>query len=161
MALTKIDLSGGTGGGAGQYVYTAPNGITATSSAPTYSSGSNYIMSYLFNDTPDGSATTQYWLTNSAGNQTLVFDFDAYTIDGSIAQISVYPMTRTDASSSYSIDVSDDGTTWTEVVPFVANGTLAYGTERKHENLSITQRYVRFNLTRNGSWGVTLNEIEF
>ena len=160
MAATQIDLSGGTGGAGGQTVYTAPNGVVVTSSAPTYTNGSLYYLGYIFNGNKDTGANTDLWLTNSSGNQTLTFDMDAYANDP-ITQISVYPKSRTDASSNYSIDVSNDGTNWTEVVSLVTNSTsLALGTERLHDGLNITQRYIRFNLTRNDSWGVTLHEIE-
>lgn len=159
----KIDLSGGTGGASSQSVYTAPNGVVATSTASTYSNGNLYYMAYMFNGTYTASST-DYWLTNSNGNQTLTFDFTSGGIASGkeINQISVYPYTRSDASSNYSIDTSPDGTTWTEIVPLVTNSTSTpVGTERAHSNLSITGGYVRFNLTQNGSWGVTLNEIEF
>ena len=157
---SKIDLSNGVGGKSGEKVYTAPNGVIVTSSAPVYTSSNVYYMEYLFNETYSSGNADTYWLTNSTGNQTLTFDFGSL---GSIIinKIKVYPKTRTDASSNYRILVSNDNITYTEVVPWIINSTSdAYGTVREH-NVSINQRYIRFELTKNGSWGVTLNEIEF
>lgn len=160
----KIDLSGGAGGGAGSTVYTAPNGVIVTSSAPVYPSTPYYYMSYLFNNsiTMGGSQASTYWLTSSSGNQTLTFDFGALG-SPAISTIVVYPRTRDDASSNYRILVSDDNVTYTEVVPWVVNTydeTTPYGIRRTHV-VNIQKRYVRFELTQNGSWGVTLSEIEF
>lgn len=153
----KIDLSGGNNDRS--TVYTTPNGITVTSSAPTWVNSSLYYLAYLFDGSTDQSSGSTYWLTNSSGDQTLIFEFpDNYQI----RQISVYPRTRSDASSNYSIEVSDDGITYTEIVPTVVNSTSTpFGTERVHDNLNVTEKFIRFNITRNGNYGVTLNEIEF
>lgn len=160
--MQKIDLSGGTGGTSGQTTYTAPNGVIVTSSAPVYNNSNYYYMGYLFNNTitQNNSQPTTYWLTSSSGNQTLTFDFQKL-LPLNISQINVYPRARDDASSNYRILVSDDGTNWTEVVSWVTTSTSTpYGTKFTH-NVDITQRYVRFELTQNGSWGVCLSEIEF
>jgi hypothetical protein len=160
--VQKINLSGGTGGTSGQTTYTAPNGVIVTSSAPVYNSSNYYYMSYLFNNTITTAQTqyTSYWLTNSSGNQTLTFDFQKL-LPLSIVQINVYPRSRDDASSNYRILVSNDGTVWIEIVPWVTTSTSTpYGTKFTH-SVNITQRYVRFELTQNGSYGVCLSEIEF
>lgn len=161
--LVMLNLSGGTGDGVGQTVYTAPNGVIVTSSAPIYGTANNYYMSHLFNNTitvvsPDQHVT--YWLTSSTGNQTLTFDFNAIG-NPMITYIDVYPRTRDDASSNYRILVSDDGINWIEKVPWVTvNTSTPYGTKNTH-NLNTATRYVRFELTRNRRWGVTLSEIQF
>jgi hypothetical protein len=160
----KIDLSTGTGGTSGQKVYTATNGVVVTSSAPVYSNTTYYYMRYLFNETitMSHSEFTTYWLTDSSGNQTLTFDFEAIS-PIFINQIKVWPRCRDDASSNYQILVSDDNINFTEIVPWVTNthnSSTPYGTVRTH-NVNITNRYVRFVLTRNGSWGSCLSEIEF
>lgn len=159
-----IDLSNGTGGTGGQYVYTAPNGVIVTSSAPVYASGANYYMGYLFNNsiTMSKDQFDTYWLTNSSGNQTLTFDFGALG-NPAIPTIAVYPRAGDTVSSNYRILVSDDNVTYTEVVPWVVNthdAATPYGTRRVHI-VNIQKRYVRFELTQNGFLGVTLSEIEF
>jgi len=153
----KIDLSGGNNDRS--TVYTTPTGITVTSSAPTWINASFYYLAYLFDGSNDQSSAATYWLTESSGDQTLTFEFPN---NYEISQISVYPKTRNDASSNYSIEVSEDGVTYTEIVPTVVNDTsVPYGTERVHDNLNVTEKFIRFNLTRNGNYGITLNEIEF
>ncbi len=170
MKLKKLDLSGGTGGKGGQKVYTAPNGVIVTSSAPVYGSGSAYHMSYLFDNSIHDSSvsypyygdTTKYWLTSSSGNQTLIFDFSSLELsERLIRRIDVYPKIRTDASSNYRIFISDDGENWEEVVPWIKNNTsLAWGTVKSHE-VNINTPFIKFELTQNGDWGVGLDEIEF
>ena len=168
--LKKIDLSGGTGGRGGQTVYTAPNGVVVTSSAATYNSNGYYYMEYLFNGTiitsqqsRTGGTGYDYWLTSSGGNQTLTFDFSALptNVYERIRKIVVYPRTRTDASSNYRIFVSNDGSNYTEIVPWVTTNTSTpFGTAFEHE-IGAGAKFIRFELTRNGRWGVTLDEIEF
>jgi len=163
MKLKKLDLSGGTGGKGGQKVYTAPNGVVVTSSAPVYDNSNYYYMEYLFNSSiATAHQPTKYWLTNSSGNQTLIFDFSSLKLsERLIRRIDVYPKIRTDASSNYRIFISDDGENWEEVVPWVENSTsLAWGTVKSHE-VNINTPFIKFELTRNGSWGVGLDEIEF
>jgi hypothetical protein len=161
--IGKLDLSGGTGGQSGQTVYTASNGVVVTSSAPVYGNNYGYYwMPYLFNNTITMAQTqyATYWLTSSSGNQTLTFDFSAIGAQY-INYINVYPRCRDDATSNYRILVSNDGSNWTQVVTWVTvNTSTPYGTKNTHNILRIA-KYVRFELTRNGSWGVTLSEIEF
>ena len=163
MKLKKLDLSGGTGGKGGQKVYTAPNGVVVTSSAPVYDNSNYYYMEYLFNSSiATAHQPTKYWLTNSSGNQTLIFDFSSLKLsERLIRRIDVYPKIRTDASSNYRIFISDDGENWEEVVPWVKNSTsLAWGTVKSHE-VNINTPFIKFELTMNDSWGVGLDEIEF
>jgi hypothetical protein len=161
--IDKLDLSGGAGGQSGQTVYTAPNGVVVTSSAPVYGNNYGYYwMTYLFDNIITMAQTqyTTYWLTNSSGNQTLTFDFAAIGAQH-INYINVYPRCRDDATSNYRILASDDGTNWVEVVPWVTvNTSTPYGTKNTH-NISMVTKYVRFELTRNDRYGVTLSEIEF
>ena len=66
-----VDLSGGAGGQPLQTLYTAPDGTTVESSAPSYPSSGpmNYFMDYLF-DQSFGMTQTDYWLTQSAESST-------------------------------------------------------------------------------------------
>ena len=164
--LKKIDLSGGTGGRANQRVYTAPNGVVVTSSANTYNTPYNYYhMEYLFNGSiaDANNQATRYWMTDSSGNQTLTFDFIAIgpSVYKNIRRIVVYPRTRNDATSNYRILVSSDGSSYTQIVPWVTvNTSMPYGTAVTHD-IEEGYRFIRFELTRNGSFGVSLDEIEF
>lgn len=74
----------------------------------------------------------------------------------------IYPQSRTDGSSNYRVLVSDDGLNWTQIVEWISNphSTTPFGTIREHL-VSIPNRFVRIELTRNGSWGCMLSEIEF
>lgn len=156
----KLELKGGTGGKSGQNVYTAPNGVIVTSSAPVYTNTNYYYMEYMFAGTT-GSGVNEYWLTSSSGNQTLIFDFGAIMHGYSVSKFRVAPRIRTDASSNYRIFGSNDNSNWTLVSDWVAttNSSPAFGTFYAHE-VNEHYRYFKFELTRNGNWGVGLNEIE-
>lgn len=156
----KLNLYAGTGGRSGQKVYTAPNGVIVTSSAPTYSNGTYYYMEYLFDGMSDSDAN-HYWLTGSSGTQTLVFDFGAIQSLYDVTRLRVAPRIRTDASSNYRIFGSKDNVNWTLVSDWVTttNSSPAFGTFYEHL-LNDHYRYIKFELTQNGSWGVGLNEIE-
>lgn len=157
----KLMLGGGTGGTAGQAVYTAPNGVIVRSSSPTYTNSTYYYMGYMFNGNNSSSDAAQYWLTTGSP-ATLTFDFGSIMDNmNAVQKLNVYPRCRDDSISSYSIDVSVDGTTWTNAVPLVSNtyANCPYGTLREHE-IGGKFRYVRFNLSRSGAWGVSLHEVE-
>lgn len=156
-ASYKLDLSGGSGGTSGTKVYTAPNGTVVTSSANVYSNSSYYYMGYMFNSTY-GTTATHYWLTNSSGNQTLTFAFNqSYYFDF----IRVYPTTISDRKSNYQIEVSTNGINYSNLTGgFVTTTSDPVGTYRDHSALN-AYSHVRFTLTRQQSWGVTLNEVEF
>lgn len=160
VEIQKIDFSGPSV--ARSTTYIADNGIVVTSSAPTYNNSNNYYLEYLFNGDNSTQSGTTYWLTSSNGNQTLTFDLTNSDIS-LVQNILVYPRARNDASSNYSITTSSDGSNYTEVVPLVVNSTSSpnYGVAREHLDLEITDPYIRFNLTRNNSYGVILHEIEF
>lgn len=160
VEIQKIDFSGPSV--ARSTTYIADNGIVVTSSAPTYNNSNNYYLEYLFNGDNSTQSGTTYWLTSSSGNQTLTFDLTNSDIS-LVQNILVYPRARNDASSNYSITTSSDGSNYTEVVPLVVNSTSSpnYGVAREHLDLEITDPYIRFNLTRNNSYGVILHEIEF
>jgi Concanavalin A-like lectin/glucanases superfamily/Glycine rich protein len=157
----KIPLGGGSGGQTGQTVYTAPNGVTVTSSNPVWDNSNYYYMGYMFEDyVALTDEATHYWLTNSSGNTTLTFDFNSLDTP-KMSKIAVYPRTRNDASSNYRILGSNDGNGWEELVPWIDTSTSTpYGTRHSYD-INTTYRYYRFELTRNGSWGATLGEIEF
>ncbi|WP_148530742.1 discoidin domain-containing protein [Virgibacillus salexigens] len=164
-----LDLSNGEDN---SFKYIAPNGVTVKSSAKKYEYKDHpeyYALSHLFNGTisiSDGSIfhsdPHSYWLADSKGSQSLIFDFQSIG-NPVIETIRVYPRARNDASSNYRILVSDDDINYEEVVPWVTNthdDNTPYETMREYE-LLLSNRFVRFELTRNGSWGIILSEIEF
>lgn len=159
--LYQLNLSGGSGGLSGQAVYTAPNGITVTSSRVVYTNSNYYYMRYLFDGITNSSAATSYWLTNG-GPATLDFDFNSILgAINSIDRFIIYPRCRDDSISDYRILVSNNKTTWTEVVSRVSNtyANCPYGTIREH-GIKGHFRYVRIELYQSGNWGVLLNEIK-
>lgn len=155
-------LSGGSGGQGAQLVYTAPNGVIVTSSARSMGSTTDYCLANLFNDAApmDGSANQNLWLTTSAGNQTLTFNFGTLS---NFKGVRVVPRCRDQASSNYRISVSDDGISYTEIVPWVVTTSdkqTPYGAVNEHL-IPITSQYVQFELTQNASYGVLLGKISF
>lgn len=164
MNLEMLDLRGGNIDR--NRVYKAANGVVVTSSANTYSSSNYYYLAYLFNRTY-GTSATHYWMTSSSGNQTLTFDLRSVS-DFYLKKIVMYPYSRTNASSNYRIEVSSDGVAWEAMTGWVNNhhssnnaNYVAPGQYREHPIHSVFDvRFIRFTLTRNGSYGVALNEIE-
>ncbi|MBD8498872.1 DNRLRE domain-containing protein [Paenibacillus arenosi] len=161
--LQKLDLSGGTGGKHGEYVYKAPNGVVVTCTSPPHPYSNWYYMENLFN----GKYSTyqndglSYWLT-TGNNATL--DIDLRTISDkllTIDHIVVCPRIRDESISDYQIFISNDGINWELIIRKVVNtyANTSYGLTRKH---SIKQKanFIRFELFRKGSWGVGLSEIE-
>jgi len=158
----KLNLSGGSGGTTGQYTYYAPNGTVVTSSAKVYSNGSYYYMGYLFNESYANRLHTDYWLTTSVGTQTLTFSLNTtYYLDRVRVYAAAYKENWTiDRRSNYMVEVSADGSTFTNITgSYVNTYNDALGSFHDHSILQNT-KYVRFTLTREGSYGVTLNEIE-
>ncbi|GAA0376598.1 discoidin domain-containing protein [Caldalkalibacillus horti] len=164
MDLEMLDLRRGNSDRSS--VYIAANGVVVTSSANTYSSGSNYYLAYLFNRSY-GTSNTQYWMTGSSGNQSLTFDLRS--VSGfHTKKIRIYPYSRTNASSNYRIDVSRDGHEWEQITGWINNhhstnnsNYIPSGQYREHDVDSYLDiRFIRLTLTRNGSYGVALNEIE-
>lgn len=160
---TKISLYGGVGGGADELVYTAPNGVIVTSSAPPHN---NYGIKNLFNGKLahyHNQGNDRYWLTSSGGTQTLDFDLTALGNKlEKITQIKVWPRSNDTDSSHYRILSSSDGQNWQEEVFWVANfhnDETPYLTLREY-TVDITNKYLRFELMKNGENGVTLCEIE-
>jgi archaellin len=153
LTATRYSLSGGSGGSGGQYVYTAPDGTTVTSTAPTYNSGSNYWIEYLFDDEERYDITTDYWLTNSNGNQNLTFDFGEIK---NFDSVYINAESRPESWSDYKLYNSLDGISWTNFTGFI--DSTVYG---KNIIAFPDTRYFRIELTRENIYGVTLNEIAF
>lgn len=170
-----LDLSSGTGGGLQGTEWTVSrtgypeDGLVITSSAASYNNGTSYWIQYLFDGSNSSNTTTTYWLTNSTGDQTLVFDFSSTTAVR-LDKMVVYPRTRNDASSNWTMQYSSDNSAWYNlsdengVISETSSTSTPYGTAYTHifspsVNLQ-TYPYVRFTLTKNSNWGVTLNEIE-
>jgi|LSQX01.1.fsa_nt_gb hypothetical protein len=160
---TKISLYGGVGGGANELVYTAPNGVIVTSSAPPHN---NHGIKNLFNGKLahyHNQGNDRYWLTSSEGIQTLDFDLTALGNKlEKITQIKVWPRSNDTDSSHYRVLSSSNGQDWQEEVFWVANfhnDETPYLTLREY-TVDITNKYLRFELMKNGKNGVTLCEIE-
>lgn len=162
--LHELNLADGVGGTAGQKTYTSKNGVTVTSSAPVYNNGSYYYMGYLFDGKFSNSEPATYWLTNGGDTVTLDFDFSAISDKiNRFEKITIYPRTRDDTISSYRILAArQKGDDWAEIVPTVTNtyANCPYGTAREHE-IKQYYNFIRVELYRSGSFGVTLSEIKF
>lgn len=155
-----LDLSGGTGGTAGQTTYTSPNGAVVTSSDTTYNSAPNYYLQYLF----DGiTSPGTYWLSNNASTGTLTVDLSNYTKDNTsfsyLEKIIVYPYSRSDSFTSVTaVETSSDGINWTAVTGWTW-GTYTAG---QSEEIPIDRQatYVRLSLSRSGMWGLSMCELQ-
>lgn len=149
-----LDTSGGKD--LDSYNAVSPNGVKVTSSAPTY--GSAYALHAVMNGTTEGI----YWLTSSSGTKTLTFDFaDIGGVD--LVSIEVAPYTRSDARSNYKISytVVGDEDTWIDLhTSWVDTSGYKSGQYIRHA-LSANVSKVRFTLTQQGTWGVTLNDVQF
>jgi hypothetical protein len=165
VTANPISLSGGTGGTAGSTIYQAPNGTVVTSNDTVYSSGANYYIGYMFNSVPTSNTapgTAQYWLSNSAATGFLLFNFSSSNIQY-LHDVVVYPRTRTDTVTSISsVEGSVDGVNYTPIF-----GAQAF-TLSDPWNISTTipirssvYKYIRLNLSKAGSWGLSLNEVVF
>lgn len=180
---SEIDFyTGRNSNSSGMTVYTITSsgnetdGLVITSSAGSYPNGSNYYnMEYLFNGVETGGPDT-YWLTSSSGNQTLTFDFSSTSISA-VKKIRVVPWTRGDARSNYWLEKSADNTTWVslndsdgtaigtsgspiDTSSYVAGDKVIHFVEDTGGVLLSNYPYIRFNLTQEGSYGVTLHQIE-
>lgn len=158
IIANPISLSGGTGGGPTTAIYTAPNGTVVTATDNTYN-GPTYGLVYLFDNTP----STAYWLSQSAATGSLTFDFSNSTVQF-LYSVQIYPRSRDDTYTSVtSIQISTDGVSWT-VVPgasIAVTSSTAYGFSQTFVLNTQTHRYVRLNLSKSGSWGLSLNEVVF
>lgn len=157
---TKMSLAGNLSYNVDAYTYRIPSVVEVKSTAPRYVSTNNYYLSYLFdgNYTKAGADmldTNHYWLTSSSGNQFLTFNFFE---PKEISHLNVAPRTRHDHHSDYRISVSNDNVQWEEVVSW-QEGNAPIGTLRKHE-IEGKYQYIRFELTREERWGVSLAEVE-
>lgn len=144
--------------------YRIPSELEVKSTAIAYNSVLNYYLRYLF----DGKYTQSgdfgqsdlnpinYWLTSSVGNQFLTFNFYE---PKDMSEIKVAPRTRNDHYSDYRVEVSNDNVNWKEVVSW-QSGNPPVGTLNVHP-MEGEYQYYRFELRRNGSWGVSLAEVEF
>ena len=143
----------------GQKVYTAPNGVTVTSSAVTYKLGKYYHLGYLFNGDIKSPSALSYWLTHSSGNQTLTINFGDWINLESI-HISAMPYKNADRRSDYSIEVfARNSNKWINVCGVIDTKYDPVGYIRSHSvRESIVQ--VRINLSRKEKYGVCLREID-
>ncbi|SEA79535.1 DNRLRE domain-containing protein [Paenibacillus sp. 276b] len=169
--IRKMDLSGGSGGISNQSVYTSKNGVVVTSSANVWVNSNYYYMQYLFDGKKTESDATGYWLTQRAASTSTVagrvnLDFDLTSMSRyftSIDRIVVYPRTREDTISDYTIYGKVDASgAWEEIAPYVTNATAncPYGTARTHV-INAKYKFIRFDLVQKGTYGVTLAEVEF
>jgi hypothetical protein len=154
---SPISLSGGTSGAT---VYTAPNGTVVTASDTVYDN-TNYRMAHMFNGTTTGALGT-YWLSNSANTGTLTFNFANSSVTY-LHSIQIFPRSRDDTFTSVvNIEISANGSNWTTVPNTAINVTsaTAYGSSQTFL-LTTFSRYVRLNLSKTGSWGLSLDDVRF
>jgi hypothetical protein len=121
----------------------------------------NYRMSFMFNNTTTG-AYGSYWLSSSAGTGTLTFNF-ANSPVAYLHAIQIFPRTRDDSFTSVtSIQLSSNGADWTTLPNTSINVTsaTAFGSSQTF-SLATYNKYVRINLSRSGSWGLSLDEVKF
>lgn len=164
MTLELADLSGGVRVSGEKYV--APNGVVVTTTMSQYNNSTYYYLSYLFNGTTqagvDGAGG--YWLAR--GGQGGYLYMDVSMLKRPITVMRIYPYTRSDTSSNYRIEISRDSVNWDNATELILNSHLVYnvnytapGTYKEHE-LPYAPKYIRIYLTFQGSWGVSLNEIQ-
>lgn len=158
VVANPISLSGGS---STSTVYTAPNGTVVTSSDTSYDNA-NYKMDWLFNGTTTA-AIGSYWLTSGAATGTLTFNFSNSPISY-LNAVTIYPRARDDTFTSITnIQVSTNGITWTDVPNTSMNVTSAqpYGYSQTFALGTSTHKYVRLNLSKSGSWGLSLDDVRF
>ena len=158
IIAAPISLSGGT---SGTTVYTAPNGTVVTASDPVYDNTS-YRMIHMFNNTTTG-AFGGYWLSNAASTGTLTFNF-ANSPVAYLHAVQIFPRARDDTFTSVvNIQISPNGFDWITLPNTSINVTsaTAYGFSQTFLLTTTTNKYVRINLSRAGSWGLSLDEVRF
>jgi hypothetical protein len=159
--ISFLDLNGGTGGGGGTAVYTAPNGTIVTSTVATYNAPI-YKIGNLFNNTlTDASTADTYWLTNGAGPTSLTFDFTSVSGVNYISHLLVRPRARDDTFTNITSVEIWNGTAWvqTDDNQGLTSANTPYGTEIRLDVASTTKK-VRINMTYIGQWGVSLDEVK-
>lgn len=159
-----IDLSGGTNDtiGGQPVLYTAPNGTTVTVPSNQYVYNSNYLLEYMFNNTPEGGAPGQgYYLgygLYGVGTGSITLNFN-----GSLSYLShviVYPWTRSDSFSNITSIERYNGSEWITVYGDQGlNSTNTPSGASYRYDFNTTDQQIRFNLSRSGSWGISMNEI--
>jgi hypothetical protein len=157
---TKMKLSGGTGGKTGEHVYRVGQGIKVESSAPVYNNSNYYYMEYLFQGDATSSSHTDYWLTNSDGNQILSFTFETPV---NVAMVRVCPIVfkGPDLRSNYQITVVNRiGETRNVTGGFIDTSRDILGLFHSHTVQEEGVVEILFELTREGAYGVCLKKIE-
>ena len=155
-----ISLSGGTGGGPGTTSYTAPNGTVVSVSNIVYGNPA-YNIGFMFNNTKTAVAGN-YFLSDGGVTGHITFNFTNSNVN-LIKEARVWPYCRSDTFSNItSIQTSSDGTSWTTLYGDqglnIANTPVGKSYTYFLEYTS--DKYLRFNLARSGSWGLSMNEIE-
>lgn len=162
-ATSKLDLSTGTGGGNGTAVYTASGGAVITAPNNTYSS--YYDMEHLF-DGDTSSGLNYYWMTNGGTADYLEVDLSSHTVNSTaisyIGKIRVYPYCRSDTFTNItSVDISSDGSTWTNVAGDQSMTSSSYGFgDYKEIAINSYATYIRLGMSRSGNWGFSMHELE-
>lgn len=157
IIASPISLSGGT---SGTTVYTAPNGTVVTASDTVYNQ-TNYRLAFMFDGVTSNTVNT-YWLSNSANSGTLRFNFSNSSVTY-LYSIQIFPRARDDTFTSVvSIEVSPNGTDWTSLpnTAIAVTSATAYGFSQTFV-LNTFRRHVRLNLSKSGSWGLSLSEVVF
>jgi hypothetical protein len=157
-----VDLSGGTGGGVGSFVYTAPNGTTVTSTSITYPNAV-YKIGNLFNNTltTDQSAANTYWLSNDAATGSLTFDFTSVSNVNYINHLLIRPRVREDTFSNITSVEIWNGASWvvTNGNQSLTSANTPYETEIRLDVASTTKKF-RIIFSRAGLYGMSADEIK-
>jgi hypothetical protein len=156
-ANNPITLTGGTNTSS---VYTAPNGTVVTATDASYDT-SNYRLSHLFDGISTGAMGT-YWLSAGASTGSLTFNFTNSPVSY-LSAVEIFPRSRDDTFTSIlNVQLSSDGINWTALpnTNILVTSSTAYGFSQT-VNLTTTSRFIRINLSKSGSWGLSLAEVRF
>jgi hypothetical protein len=159
----KLDLSGGTGGRGGEYVYIPRPGITVSSSAPSCPQNDWYFIEYLFKGPSTGRQHSEFWLTQSEGPQTLMIAFERPV---NVAMVRVCATTYSagpacTCRSNYRVAVTSvNGGPRLMNESFVSTTNDAFGSFHTHVVREENVIEVMFELTQEGLYGVSLKKIE-
>eukprot|EP01084_Bolivina_argentea_P006082 11493_1 len=163
----RLDLSGGIGGveyTSKTYTVSAEN-VVITASHDAYSNNA-YDLLYLFDGQtyPSQLDHNTHWMTGTDENTVVTLDID-FTNGRYISHIVVAPIVPhashwVERRSNYAIEARLHGEqNYIRVTDMIDTKNDHFGKQRAHAVEKVIDR-LRFYLTREGNYGVTLNEIE-
>jgi hypothetical protein len=117
-------------------------------------------MSALFEGAADSTNHTDYWLTASTGNQTLIFTFES-GVNVAVIRVCATTYLNPNRRSNYRITVKTQaGAARVVTDGFVDTAADSFGLFHSHEVRMEAVVEIRFDLTQEGSYGVCLKKIE-